>query len=97
MDIAAHFWGNQYRKKTALKDVFNAKAKVLCLKNELCQAQTQAWHDILIIHALKLSKFNFVGMQSWLDKFLAENEEYQTQLLTLQDRLIVVQVDLDRL
>jgi hypothetical protein len=60
------------------------------LKNELCQAQTQAQHDVLTIQALEIAKFNFVGMQSWLDKSLAKNEEYRAQLPTLQDRLIVI-------
>jgi hypothetical protein len=36
-------------------------------------------------------------MQSQLDKVLAKNKEYWTQLPTFQDKLIVIQVDLDRL
>jgi hypothetical protein len=37
------------KKEVALKDVFNAKVEVLCLKNELQQAQMQAHHDALMI------------------------------------------------
>jgi hypothetical protein len=36
-------------KEVALEDAFNAKVEVLCLKNKLCQAQTQAWQDVLMI------------------------------------------------
>jgi hypothetical protein len=32
-----------------------------------------------------------------MDKSLAKNEEYQTQLTTLQDQLIVIQVNLEHL
>jgi predicted nuclease with TOPRIM domain len=50
-----------------------------------------------MIQPLDLAKSNFASMQSWLDKSLAKNNEYWAQLPTLQDRLIVIQVDLDRL
>jgi hypothetical protein len=62
--------------KATIKQALNAKVKVLHLKNELCQAQTQAWHDILTIYALEMAKSNFVGMQTQLDNFLAKNKEY---------------------
>ncbi len=75
------------------EEALNAKNEVWRLKNELCQAQ----QDALTIQALKSTKSNFVNMQSWLDKSLVENEEHQTQLPTLQDRLLVIQAYLDRL
>ncbi len=67
------------------------------MKNELHQVQTQAWHDALMIQALKSAKSNFVIMQSWLDKSLVKNEDYRTQLPTLQDHLLVIQANLDHL
>jgi hypothetical protein len=55
------------------------------LKNELRQAQAWVRQDVLTIQALESAKSNFMGMQSRLDKSLAKNKEYQTQLPTLQD------------
>lgn len=48
-----------------------------------------------MIQALESTKSNFVGMQTQLDKSLAEKEKHWTQLPTLQDELIDIQVDLD--
>jgi hypothetical protein len=53
------------------------RAEVLHFKNKLCQVQMQAQHDVLTIQALELTKSNFTGMKIWLDKSIAENEEYQ--------------------
>jgi hypothetical protein len=39
----------------------------------------------MMIQALKSAKSNFIGMQSWLEKSLVENEKYQAQLPTFQD------------
>jgi hypothetical protein len=50
--------------EATLEEVLNAKIKIMRLKNELCQAQTQVWQDALMIHALKLAKSNFVGIPS---------------------------------
>jgi hypothetical protein len=50
-----------------------------------------------MIQALESTKSNFASMQSWLDKSLAKNEGYWTQIPTLQDQLIIIQIDLDRL
>jgi hypothetical protein len=36
-----------------------------------------------MIQALESTKSNFASLQSWLDKSLAKNEEYQVQLPTL--------------
>ncbi len=38
-----------------------------------------------------------MGMQNQLDNSLAENEKYYAQLPTLQDRLIVIQANLNHL
>jgi hypothetical protein len=38
-----------------------------------------------------------MGMQTKLDNFFAKNKEYRTQLLTLQDRLIIIHANLDYL
>jgi hypothetical protein len=50
-----------------------------------------------MVQALESTKSNFVGMQTRLDKSLAENEEYWTTLPTFQDRLTVIQANLDHL
>jgi predicted nuclease with TOPRIM domain len=47
--------------------------------------------------ALEFAKSNFASMQTKLDKIMVKNEEYWTQLPTLQDKLSIIQVDLDRL
>ncbi len=78
------------RKESAFKEALNANTKVMHLKNELHQAQTQAWQDALTIQALESAKSNFVGMQSQLDKSLAKNEEYQIQLPMLQNKLTII-------
>jgi hypothetical protein len=62
----------------------------MCLKNELCQVQTQTRKDILTIQALELAKSNFAGMQNQLEKFLAKIEEYRAQFPTLQDKLTII-------
>jgi hypothetical protein len=43
------FEATNTKKEVALKDALNAKVEVMCLKNELHQAQTQAQHDALTI------------------------------------------------
>jgi predicted cation transporter len=64
-------------KEATLENVLNAKAEVLRFKNKLRQVQMQAQQDVLMILALELTKSNFTGMKIWLDKSIAENEEYQ--------------------
>jgi len=71
------------KKEATFEEALNAKNKVLHLKNGLRHVQTQAWKDAFMIQALELAKSNFTRMQSRLDKSLAKNEEYQTQLPTL--------------
>jgi len=82
-------------KEATLKEALNAKVEVMHLKNELRQAQAWVQQDVLTIQALESAKSNFMGMQSQLDRSLVKNEEYQTQLPTLQDQLLIIQVDLD--
>jgi predicted GTPase len=65
------------KKELAFEQTLNANTKVMHLNNELHQAQTQAQHDSLMIQALELTKSNFAGMKTQLDKFLVENKEYQ--------------------
>lgn len=79
------------KKEVALQEALNVKNKVLCLKNELCQV------GCLDNSSNKSAKSNFMGMQNQLDNSLAENEKYYAQLPTLQDRLIVIQANLNHL
>ncbi len=84
-------------KEVVFKDAFNLKAEVLRFKNQLSQTQMQAQQDALTIQALEFIKSNFVGMQIQLDNTLIENEEYHAQLLTFQNKMSIIQVDLNYL
>jgi hypothetical protein len=86
------FEASNLKKEATLEKVLNVKIKVMCLKNELHQAQTQVWQDALTIQALELAKSNFASMQSQWTIFWPKMKS-----TTLQDQLIVIQVNLDHL
>ncbi len=47
--------------------------------------------------ALEFAKSNFASMQTKLDKIMVKNEEYWAQLPTLQNKLSIIQANLDHL